>query len=66
MSEAGLMNAREVWERLGISRATFFRRRKQFGHLLVTRPVGHRCYSRAKVEQFVAGESTVLLGRRRA
>ncbi len=66
--EPGLLTARDVMRRLGLSTSSFYRREKagQFKFLMVTRPFGSRRYSRAKLEQFLAGESTVTFGGRKA
>lgn len=50
---------------LGLKHSVFHQHQKRgaFKHLEVKRPIGLRRYSRALVEQFVAGESTVPIGR---
>lgn len=60
------LNGIELARALGISEASYHVRRKrgEFRHLELTRPVGQRRYSRSLVEQFLAGQSTVRLGRR--
>lgn len=61
-----LLNAREVMARLGLKRSAFYRVEAagKLKHLLVTRPLGARRYSRVLVDRFLAGESTVQLVRR--
>lgn len=62
--DADLLTNRHLMKRLGLQKSQFYVLQKQgkFRHLEVRRPVGTRRYSRALVDQFVAGESTVRLG----
>jgi predicted DNA-binding protein (UPF0251 family) len=57
---AGTYTYREAWERMGISRSTFFALKAQgrFDHLLA--PVGHRI-SRAKLDEFLHGRQWASL-----
>lgn len=69
MSDTGpLMTARQVMEALELPSSTFYDHEKAgaFRHLLSPRPIGIRKYSRAKVERFLYGESTVDFARRTA
>jgi predicted DNA-binding transcriptional regulator AlpA len=63
---ADLLTPKQLRQRLGMSASTFYRhhRRGAFKHLLVKRPLGHRRFSKALVDDFVNGDSTVALGRR--
>ena len=55
----------DMIRRLDVSPATFYRYQMlgQFRHLLLSRPCGIRRYSRALVEQWLQGQSTVAFGR---
>ena len=55
------VTARELMERIGLKKSAFYKREKanEFKHLRLERPVGARKYSRALVEKFFRGESTV-------
>lgn len=65
MSAPDLLTAKQLMPRLGLKKSAFYRREKagQLKHLEVKRPLGAHRYSRARVEQFLAGESTVLFRR---
>lgn len=60
-----LMGPGELRKRIGLGSTAFCRRQKrgEFKFLEVKRPVGKLRYSRALVDKWTAGESTVALGR---
>lgn len=62
-----LLNGTELAQKLGYSETQFlkFKREGKFRMFEVKRPLGQRRYSRALVEQYLAGESTVAIGGRR-
>lgn len=59
-----LLRPCDLMKRLGLTSSPFYARQKrgEFKHLEVKRPVGARRYSRALVDEMVAGLSTVRLG----
>lgn len=64
MNESGLMTAKEVAARLGISISGFHANRAQWRALFaVSRPLGMRRYSRQLVERYCAGQSMTKLGK---
>lgn len=68
MNQPELLNTAELVARTGYSRAQFDRLQKQgkWKFLETTRPVGTRIYSKAKVDAYLAGESTSQFGRKSA
>lgn len=58
----------ELMARLNMSAPTFYRyqRAGQFKHLELLRPVGMKRYSSVELAKYLARESTVKLGKRRA
>jgi hypothetical protein len=66
LTEPELLNAKELMARLGFKKSRFHVLRKQghFRHLETKRPVGTRIYSKALVDRYLTGESTVQFVRR--
>jgi hypothetical protein len=63
--EPDLLTPGELRERIGLKWTQFCHYQKlgKYDHLKVTRPIGKRKYSRELVDKFMAGESTVKLGK---
>jgi hypothetical protein len=63
-----LLTPAEVMKLLGIPKGTFFRyqRRGFFRYAEAAKPMGTRKYVKARLENWVAGESTVQFGRKRS
>lgn len=62
-----LLTAKLLREKLGMPESTFFKYKKlgDFRKFEVKQPIGTRRYSLAKVEMFLAGESTVSFAQHR-
>lgn len=61
-----LLNATELMDVLGISHATFYRKKKEYERLFqVKQPVGHRRFSRYIVERYLRMESPARFGKGR-
>jgi hypothetical protein len=60
----GLLNAKQLRERLGLPASTFFLRKKQgaLRKFEVRQPMGRYRYSAELVELYLAGRSTVRIG----
>lgn len=65
---AQLLNATELMALVGLKHSRFHELRKTgaFKHLETLRPLGQRRYSKILVDRYLAGMSTVQLGRRTA
>lgn len=65
---AGLMNGCQLAQRLGISKATYTRRKRlgQFKPFEVKRPLGRYRYSAMLVDAYLAGHPVSSYGRRTA
>lgn len=63
--QGNAMTPGELAKELGISSRTLARQRDSYAHLLVSKPVGRRIYSRILLEQHLRGERVVNFGRGR-